>query len=137
MCSTSVTIGPIYARLARRPLIHLILSASCPIDLSHTSVGVQSPTSTAGHGVLTMAMRKHRQTPNSQTSHLSDPAGDLVVEIPDDSSCSGATQRRVRALHPNLRALDPGSRYMSFGPPNSIDSPCRHSTSNALVLAWA
>ena len=66
MSSTSVTIGRIYARLARRRSIHWRLLESCPTDLSPTSVGVQFPTSTAGHGVLTSAMLKHRQSPDSQ-----------------------------------------------------------------------
>lgn len=80
MSSTSVMIGPIYAQRASRRSIHLNLSVLFPIDLSHTSVGVQSRTSTAGNGVLTMARLRHRQTLGLQTFHRFERAGDLAVE---------------------------------------------------------
>src|SRR6266851_1106666 len=80
MNSSSVTIGPIYARRAKRRLIRLNLSALFQIDPFRTSVGVRSLTSTAGFGVLTMVRLSYPQTPSSQTSHRFDQAGGLAVE---------------------------------------------------------
>ena len=101
MSSTSVTIGSICARQAHYPSTHLNLSELFRIDRSHTSVGVQSLTSTAEHGAATTARLSHRETPSSQTSHRFDPAGGLG---PSDgghhptSGVYGAATCRCRAI---------------------------------------
>src|SRR5260370_3118428 len=97
MSSTSVMIGPIYAQWATRRSIHLNLSVLFPIDLFRTSDGVQSRTSTAGDGVLTMARPRYRQTPGSQTFHRFDPARYLAVSFAIEHSsapipCRGYSQ---------------------------------------------
>src|SRR5260370_6530245 len=126
MSSASVMIGPIYAQWATRRSIHLNLSVLFPIDLFRTSDGVQSRTSTAGDGVLTMARPRYRQTPGSQTFHRFDRAGDLAVELAIENSspripCGGYSHAGpdgpghiTRAAHP-ARAVLWGPRTEGAG----------------------
>ena len=108
MSSTSVMIGPIYAQRASRRSIQLNLSVLFLIDLSRTSDGVQSRTSTAGIGVVTMATLRHRQTSDSQTFHRFGRAGDLAVEIAiENSRPAGFCDPRHDLLRYSVASLMP------------------------------
>src|SRR5712692_1201042 len=106
MSSTLVTIGPICARRARRPLIHLKLSALFPTDPCRTSVGVQSLTSTAGRGAKMTARLSHRKTPSSPTSHRFVRPGDLVDEpvVEDSSSALTLAETQTVVRRPNSKS---------------------------------
>jgi hypothetical protein len=114
MSSTWVMIGPICARRANRRSIHLNLSALFPIDHSHTSVGVQSLTSTAEPGLLTTVSLSHLQTPSSQTSQRFDQAGGLAYETRIENLRQGSMRYPSASEHVVLVRVTVGTAHHSI-----------------------